>query len=140
MICKFFCRTFPDSSVSKEFACNAGDPGSINGSGRSAREGIGYSLQYSGVSAGKESACNMGDLGSIPGRCPGEGKGDPLQYAGLENAMDCIVHRVSKSQARLSDFHFNKKIVVTLLTLILQPRCHQFWFSSSFLSEFTPYF
>ena len=38
-------------------------------------------------SAGKESACNAGDLGSIPGleRCPGEGKGYPLQYSGLEN-------------------------------------------------------
>ena len=42
-------------------------------------------------SAGKESACNVGDLGSIPGlgRSPGEGKGYPLQYSGLENSMDC---------------------------------------------------
>ena len=42
------------------------------------------------VSAGKESACNAGDLGSIPGlgRSPGEGKGYPLQYSGLENSMD----------------------------------------------------
>ena len=46
-------------------------------------------------SAGKESTCNAGGLGSIPGlgRSPGEGKGDPLQYSGLENSMDCIVHR-----------------------------------------------
>ena len=36
---------FPDSSVGKESACNAGDPGSITGSGRSAGEGIGYPLQ-----------------------------------------------------------------------------------------------
>ena len=37
--------------------------------------------------AGKESPCNAGDLDSIPGlgRCPGEGKGYPLQYSGLEN-------------------------------------------------------
>ena len=50
-------------------------------------------------SAGKESACNVGDLGSIPGlrRSPGEGKGNPLQYSGLENFMDCIVHGVAKS-------------------------------------------
>ena len=43
-------------------------------------------------SAGKESACNAGDLGSISGlgRSPGEGKGYPLQYSGLENSMDCI--------------------------------------------------
>jgi len=42
-------------------------------------------------SAGEESACNAGDLGFIPGlgRFPGEGKGYPLQYSGLENFMDC---------------------------------------------------
>ena len=39
--------------------------------------------------AGKESTCNAGDLGLIPGlgRSPGEGKGCPLQYSGLENSM-----------------------------------------------------
>ena len=39
--------------------------------------------------AGKESTCNVGDLGSIPGlgKFPGEGKGYPLQYAGLENSL-----------------------------------------------------
>ena len=41
---------FPDSSVGKEFACNAGDPGSIPEPGRSAGEGIGYPLQYSWAS------------------------------------------------------------------------------------------
>ena len=41
---------FPDSSVGKESACNAGDPGLIPGSGRSAGEGIGYPLQYSWAS------------------------------------------------------------------------------------------
>ena len=60
-------------------------------------------------SAGKESTCNVGDLGSIPGlgRSPGEGKGYPLQYSGLENSMDYTVHGVTKSQTRLSDFHFH---------------------------------
>ena len=50
-------------------------------------------------SAGKESACNAGDLGLIPGleRSPGEGKGYPLQYAGLENSMDCMVCGVHKA-------------------------------------------
>ena len=38
--------SFPDSSAGKESTCNAGDPGSIPGSGRSAGEGIGYPLQY----------------------------------------------------------------------------------------------
>ena len=59
-------------------------------------------------SFGKESACNAGDLDVIPwlGRSPGEGKGYLLQYSGLENVMDCIVHGVTKSQI-LSDFHFH---------------------------------
>jgi len=50
-------------------------------------------------SAGKESACSVGDLRSIHGlgRSPGEGKGYPLQYSGLENSMDCVVHGVAKS-------------------------------------------
>ena len=37
---------------------------------------------------------------------PGEGKGYPLQYSGLENFMDCIVHWVTKTHTRLSHFHF----------------------------------
>ena len=41
---------FPDSSVGKESACNAGDPSSIPGSGRSSGEGTGYPLQYSWAS------------------------------------------------------------------------------------------
>ena len=41
---------FPDSSVGKESTCNAGDPGSIPGSGRSSGEGIGYTLLYSWAS------------------------------------------------------------------------------------------
>ena len=60
-------------------------------------------------SAGKETACNAGDLGSVPGlgRSPGEGKGYPLQYSGLENSMECIVHEVAKSWRQPRDFHFN---------------------------------
>ena len=63
-------------------------------------------MGFPGGSAGKESACNAGDLGSIPGlgRWPGEGKGYPLQHSCLENAMDCIVHRVAKSWTQLSNF------------------------------------
>ena len=38
--------SFPHSSVGKESACDAGDPGLIPGSGRAAGEGIGYPLQY----------------------------------------------------------------------------------------------
>ena len=58
--------------------------------------------------AGKESTYNAGDLGLIPGlgRSPGEGKGYPLQYSGLENSMDYIAHGVTKSRTQLSNFHF----------------------------------
>ena len=51
-------------------------------------------------SAGKESSCNVGDLSSIPGlgRSPGEGQSYLLQYSGLENSMDCIVHGIAKSR------------------------------------------
>ena len=72
-------------------------------------------------SAGKESICNAGDLSSIPGlgRSPGEGKGYPLQYSGLENSMDCIVHGVTKSRTWLSNFHFPNEAAVSHL---LSPR------------------
>ena len=62
-------------------------------------------------SYGKESTCDTGDAGLIPGsgRSPGEGHGNPLQYAWLENSMDrggwqTAVHGVSKSQTWLSDW------------------------------------
>ena len=90
----------------------------VTGLGRSAGKGIGYPRQYSWaflvaqlvknlpamwetwVLSQEESACNAGDLGSIPGlgRSPGEGKSYPLQYSGLKNSMDCIVHGLPKSQ------------------------------------------
>ena len=92
-------KGFPDSSVGKESACNAGDPGSNPGLGRSPGEGIGYptpvSLVFLCGSAGKEYACNAGDLGWED---PLEkGKATQLQYSGLENSMGCIVHEVAKS-------------------------------------------
>ena len=60
-------------------------------------------------SVGKESACNAGDLGSFCGlgRWLGEGKSYPLQYSGMENSTNCIVHGVAKSWTRLRDFHFH---------------------------------
>ena len=94
---------FLDSSVGKESACNAGDPGLIPGWGRATGEGIGLLMPiFLGLPCGssdKEFACRVGDLGLISGlgRSPGEGKGYPLQYSGLENSMDCIVHGVTKS-------------------------------------------
>ena len=50
-------------------------------------------------SAGKKSTCSVEDLGSIPGlgRSPGERKGHPLQYSGLENSTDSIIYGVGES-------------------------------------------
>ena len=103
----------PGSSAGKESTCNAGDPGSIPGLGRSPVEWIGYPLQYSWAfprgSDGKESASNVGDLDLIPwlGRFPGGGNGNTLQYSCLENLMNrgawwATVHEVAKSQTQLS--------------------------------------
>ena len=109
--------SFLDSSVGKESACNAGDPSSIPGSGRSPGEGIGYALQYPWASlvaqlvksppAKQEiwvQSLGWEDLGSVLGlrRSPGGGKDYPLQYSGLESPMDCTVHRVTKSRTRLT--------------------------------------
>ena len=56
-------------------------------------------MGFPGGSAGKESICNAGDLDLISGleRSSGEGNSYPLQYSGLENSMDSIVHGVAKS-------------------------------------------
>ena len=56
-------------------------------------------MGFPGGSADKESACNEGDLGSIPEleRSPGKGKDYPLQYFGLENSMDYIIHGIAES-------------------------------------------
>ena len=58
-----------------------------------------YLMYFPGGTAGKESPCNVEDLVSIPGlgQSSEESKGYPLQYSGLENSMDSIVHGVAKS-------------------------------------------
>ena len=67
-------------------------------------------MGFPGGSDGEESACNAADPGLIPGsgRSPGEGNGNPLRYACLENPMDrgawrAIVNGVTKSWTQLSD-------------------------------------
>ena len=117
---------FPHSSVGKESACNAGDPGSIPGWGRSPGKGIGYPLQYSWASLVAQLVKNLPatwetwvqSLGQEDP--PGEGKGYPRQYCGLENSMDCIVHGVTKCRTWLSDFHFLS---------LSPPSCYFRWFS-----------
>ena len=83
-------------------------PGSRRCPGERDRLPIPVFLGFPCGSTGKESTYNVGNLVLIPGlgRSPGEGKGYPLQYSGLENFMPCIVHGVSKSWTR-SNFLFH---------------------------------
>ena len=71
----------PCSSSGEESTCNVGDMGSIN----------------------------VGDMGSVPelGRSPGEGKGHPLQYSGLENSINCSPwgHKELDKTEQLSGTH-----------------------------------
>ena len=101
---------FYGNSAGKESTCNAGDPGSIPGSGRSPEEGIGHPLQYSWVSLVAQMVKNLPAMQETwvrsQGRSPGEGNGKPLQYSCLENPMDrgawqATVHGVAKSQTQL---------------------------------------
>ena len=64
-----------------------------------------FLMDFPCSSAGKESACNVGDLGSIPGlgRSPGEGKGYPLQYSGLENSMDCMYSPWGRKESDMTE-------------------------------------
>ena len=64
---------------------------------------------------------DTGDVGLIPGlgRSPGEGKGYPLEYSGLENSMDCIVHGVAKSWATFISLHLH----ITSARCFLALRC-----------------
>ena len=102
---------FPHSSLGKESSCNVGDPGSIPRLGRSAGEGIGYSLQYSWASFVAQLVKNPPAMRETWVGFPGEGKGYPLQYSGLENSMDCIVHGVAKIRTRLTSLH-NKATLI----------------------------
>ena len=74
--------------------------------------------------------CDVGNLGSIPGlgKSPGERKGYPLQYSGLENSTDrgtwqATVYRISKNQTQLSDFHFHFSLsYIDLSGVVLQKK------------------
>ena len=84
---------------------------------------------FPGSPAGKESAWNAGDLGSIPGlgRFPGEGKGYPLQYSGLENSRGSIVHGVAKSRTWLSNFQFHLHGDPGKRLYLLRAQWHGLW-------------
>ena len=104
---------FPDSSTGKKthLQCRRSQFDSWVGKIPWRRDRLPFQYSWTALVAylaGKESACNAGDLGSTPGlgRSPGEGKDYPLQYSGLENSMDYIVHGVTESQTGQSDFTF----------------------------------
>ena len=106
-------KGFPDSSVGKESTqqCRRSWIDSWVGKIHWRRDRLPNPafLGFPCGSAGKESACNVGNLGSIPelGRSPGEGKGYPLQYSGLENSMECI-HKYIQYINKLIQSNINK--------------------------------
>ena len=105
------CVCFPGGSAGKGSTCNAGDPGSVPGLGRSAGDGIGYLpppifLGFPCGSAGKESYLQCGRPGL--GRSPGGGPGNPFSILAWRIPMDrgawrAAVHGVAKSRTQLSD-------------------------------------
>ena len=108
---------FPDSSVRKEFACSAGDPGSIPGLGRPTAEEIGYPLQYSWASLVAQLVKNLPAMRKTRVRSLGgedlleEGMATdssilawriPLERGG-QRIWQATVHGVAKTQTWLSD-------------------------------------
>ena len=69
----------------------------------------------------------LGDLGSIPGleRCPGEGKGYPLQHSGLENSMDYTVHGVAKNWILSLSLSKERKYILTKNTKTGKSEVHR---------------
>ena len=106
-------RGFPDSLVGKESVCNAGDSSSIPGWGRSTHScifGLPLWLSWQRIHL----QCWTPGFDPWVGKIPWSKKGYPLQYSGLENSMDCIVHVVAKSQTQLSNFHFHSVIFLRI--------------------------
>ena len=97
---------FPDSSASKEPACNSGDPDSTPGSGRSAGEGKGYPLQYSGLEISMDHIVHQ--FSSVQSLSHVRLFATPWPAA-------CIVHKVTKSRIQMSDFHFRRMKVLNLV-------------------------
>ena len=90
----------PQGPSAESLRFTAWGPGSVLGQGMETLGSKDHSLKAADFSytftvpeGFPDSSCNAGDPGLIPGsgRSPGEGRGYPLQYSGLENSMDCIV-------------------------------------------------
>ena len=104
--------SFPDSSVGKDSTCNAGDPSLIPGLGRSTGEGIGYPLQYSWASLVVQLVKNPPAM--LETWVRSLGWEDPLEKGKATHSNTLAwripwttVHGDTKSQKRLSDFHFH---------------------------------
>ena len=119
---------FPGSSVGKESACNAGDPSSIPGLGRSPGEGIGYPLQYSWASLVAQLVKNPPAMQETWFRSLGWE--DPLEK-GMATHYSILAWRIpwtaysmgSQSQTRLSDFHFTFTRIVNEMFRSVQFSC-----------------
>ena len=119
---------FPDGSVVKCLPANAGDAGSIPGSGRSPGEGNGYPLQYSCLENPMDrGACWAAVHGVTQSQtglkqlsmhaCVGEGNSNPLQYSCLEKSRDrgawwAAIYGVAQSQTRLKRLSSSSSIEI----------------------------
>ena len=105
---------FPDSSVGKESACNAGDPSLIPWFGRFTEQGLGCPLQYSWASPVAQLVKNPPVIQET--RVQSLGWEDPLEKgkATHSSVLDCTVHGVAKSQTWLSHFHFQYQLAIML--------------------------
>ena len=111
---------FPHSSVSKELACNAGDPGLIPGSEKSPAEGIGYPLQYSWASLVAQLVKNPPTtretwVWSLDWEDPLE-RGKATHSSILAWSIPWI-HGVAESQTRLNRFHFHSPFTKSILLI-----------------------
>ena len=120
---------FPGVSVGKESACNAGDPGSVPGLGRSPGEGSGYPLQYSCLE-------NSMDIRSLVGYSPwGRKESDTTEQLALA-LLRFFMRYLDKSRVL---FFTLKSYIIRILTLKMQMiencavkgRCHPFCVSTS---------
>ena len=105
---------FPGSSVGEQSACNAGDSGLIPRSGRSTGEEIGYPLQHSWASLVAQLVKNPPAMKETWGRSLGwdDSLRRESNILAWRILMDCIIHGVTKSCIRLSDFDFHPFFLV----------------------------
>ena len=123
-------RNFPDSSVGKEPACNAGDPCLIPGSGSSPGEEIGYPLQYSWASLVPQLVKNPLAMWETWFRSLGWEDLLEKGKATHSSILAWRIHGVVKSWTRLSNFHFQKYIYVYINILYLCVYVHVSFASS----------